>query len=1008
MNTNTSSKEFTWKLLKANLLFLLKYGLMYANNPNQRTVLMMIIKKLMSNLSFLFNNINESGSQSEPIPNTIDTWNNPINTIIFLFSQYPNNVPNWDMVASSNQINEIFRYAIDSNIPYDQLLNFVRSSPIYNELLLTFTEIIVEDLLKLQAKRHAVTKIHKIVHEHLYITTTALIVSNLSSQQMITDDTIFASINAWINYISSIRHISSDGTMDLTEIFQKLLDLMYHSSEHTDKYLIAEKVLTIFANVFANDPLLMSFPLREQVEALFLGISRSGNGDIAQNKWMLQYMNYLVTNEMTSELKDLTVCIVDFLQINTLDVCNKLFTTISTDKFSESVSEQYIKVLLQMTNFPLVPVLQEFFSVRMVDFWLELAECYSTLSNDTLKSNANEISTDIFQQVINIYLPKISLLNEQKILQEDNDSSSLHEFDDFRKAVADLTQTLWMILGHANLTNVLIIGIGSADASTSDNIGNLYQIESMSYLLGVLLADGSDSVSPWICNVLKQNSFTIENNLLLFRHSMTKLNTNINTLDSTLSLTFARTSCALIGRLAGYFTSEPAKLSTCLEALFQGLETCTVTSGSPINGKLETIIVKTIVQLCETCRQQLSSFLEHFFNVLMSVMRPNSNVSNFTRSNLVKSVGYIIQCRVENGAQEQGKYILQLIDMIGSLIENNLNSPVLPSEQQYDYMHCLLDCILELGSSMLQSDDSENTQLLQRLPEFQQFWQNDPFYIRNKIMAMIEKALAAPEFNNRSGIIEVSCLILGRTLTVPDDEPHFLRYSMQEIINFILAHIGTCELTISLPYFVYLLEKLFKHFKDILTSEDFDFLFEKIILPGYTQYISRDPDLLQTTINLLNTILDCKPSLVIFSKHWTTFIFPELLKLLSAKERFTTIAVGKFWTKVINNKKYTQQDLQVSRQQIGAIGQDLVYQTMNGLYHTQRSDLNCYTDLIRTLVAKFPMDCKGWLIVALPQVCNKPEIHERFINKLLVTRGNRAASSVILNWWLECTSLPGY
>lgn len=763
---------------------------------------------------------------------------------------------------------------------------------------------------------------------------------------------------------------------------------MQQSSEQLDNFTMAEKILVIFANVFSQDPLLMGFELREQVEALFLGISRSGNGDTAKNQWMLQYMNYLVTNEMVSELKDLAICIVDFLQINTLDVCNKLFTNISNDKFNEANSQQYIKVLLQLTNFPLVPVLQEFFSVRMIDFWLELAECYSVLSNEMLKPNAHEISTEIFQQVINIYLAKISLINKQKILQDDTeDISAVHEFEDFRSAASDLAQTLWMILGHEHLTNILIAGIGGNDASSSKDMMNLFQIESMSFLLNVLLEGSGDTLSKWICNVIKENAFTIGNILLLLKTGVQKLSENEDMVALSLRLDLARTSCHLLGKCSGYFNEDSQQLGPSLETLFQGLESCTAPVNSleatASNQKLETVIVRTITMLCETCRQQLSSFLGYFFTVLTSIMSPDAHVSTFTRSNLVRSIGYIIQSQTDGGPEQQAKYIIQVIDLISNFIEQNITLKVGQTpDQQHTYIHCLLECLSELGSALLDPDELADSKVLPRLAEFQQFWKNDPLQVRNKILLLIEKVLSVPTFSRKSDFIEVSCLILGKMLTLPDDEPHFLRYSMQEIIEFILRHVGNCELSTSLPYFVYLLEKLVIHFKQTLTSQEFDFLFEKIILVYYSQFIFPDPDLLQMTINFVNTILDTNPSILVHSNHWNSFIFPEFIKLLLSKEKFTIIAVNKFWTKVLNNKRYTKEDLEITRSQIGAIGQDLVYHIMYGLYHTQRSDLNSYTDVLRALVAKFPMETKPWLINVLPQLSDQPVVHERFINKL--------------------------
>lgn len=386
--------ETLWNVFRSNLLYLTKFSTLYVSNPNMYGQSLIIIKKLMSNLSLIFTKINDPQLNNAGNENMIKQWNNPINTFIQLMSVQNQNI----------NADQLLLDSINCSLTYEQLSQFVSLSQKHNELALTFTEVIVEDLTKFQTKRHSMSQIHEVVHEHLYISTMALINLNLTAQAVF-NPTVFDCITAWINYISLTRSVSSSGRMDLSEIFQNLIDLMYQSTEGSDGYENAEKILTIFGNVFANDPLLMSYDLRQQIECIFLGVVRPDSGitDISnKNSWMLQYMNYLVTNDFFSELKELAICIVDFLQINTLSVCNKLFTNIQAadnGQVQDEYIQEYIKVLLQMTNFPLTPVLQEFFSVRMVDFWLDLSDAYTNLASETLRPNSIELSTQIFSAV---------------------------------------------------------------------------------------------------------------------------------------------------------------------------------------------------------------------------------------------------------------------------------------------------------------------------------------------------------------------------------------------------------------------------------------------------------------------------------------------------------------------------------------------------------------------------------------------------------------------------------
>lgn len=993
------------ELLRLNLYHLTRYCHFYIKYPEQINSSNIVITKLMSNLSLLFTEINTQHLEA------ISQWNNPVNTLILLLNGSSQELENWNNSHTDNNWINIINNSINGSVSYEQLMQFIATSPKKNEILLTFLEIIVEDLTKLQTRKHSMGEVYHIVHQHLYISAMALLNANLTSSEL--NDILFKTISAWITYVSMTKNLNGTN-LDLSELLANLINCMCHSNEQTDQFIVAEKVISILGTIFAVDPVLLSFDLRAKLEVLFLGVSRFGLDDTFNgNQWFLQYMNHLVTNEMTTELKDLSTCIVDFLMINTLDVANKLFTNkFQNDNRGDPVeiSQKYIKVLLQLTNFPLLPVLQESFSSRMVDFWLDLSEAFINLLNEDLTPNATRIAIDIFQQVINIYLPKISLDNKQKIIEEDeNDESLLNEFEDFRDAVSDLTQSLWSILGNQYLTDVLIAGIGSSDGSVIEvnnmEYSSFYQIEAMSFLLNKLLLDMNLSESPWIVNILAKNNYFIKNIILLLK---TGLQINVtNSVSTNLKIDFIKISSTLIGTISGYFTNVPTDLNLCIEVLFQSLESFE-TQKNKVSEKLDIMIVKTINILCDTCRNQLSPYLLHFYGVFDNLLKPESHVATFTKSKLARSIGYIVECNINEGPEEQGKYIDHFLNLITGYIDQCLAIPQ-PNEFQIDYLHNLLNCVSEFGSALIHPEEMEESELLlQNLPRFQEYWMIDPLQCRAKVMNLIEKILNNQVYGKIPSFMEVSCLLLGKTLSLPDNEPHFLKYSMSDILNFIMHYIDSSTLGSFLQFFAYLLEKLISHYKDQLKVDEYEFIFNKVFVQYYDSHIANDPDLLQSMINFIITILDSKPSLVINSPSWTNFVLPTFVKLLPSHEKFTIFAITKFWTKVVNNRKYTREDLEFTRQQIIAMGPELVYQTMFGLYHTQRSDLNSYTDLVRTLVAKFPVEMKGWLQAVLPQLSDKTATHEKFINKLLVSRGSRVAGNVILNWWLECTSLPNY
>lgn len=998
ITANANSSESLWRLLKSNLRHLVDTCYKFVANPHASGSLMPTIRKLMSNSSLIFMNLNES--QKDNSKDEDRHWKNPINTFIQVFSHRSStSAEQW---ADSAQFDILVDNAVNASVSYDHLLHFIQSSVVLNNLLLMFTEIIVEDLSKYQLKKNNMTKVYEIVHEHLYISTMALINANLTMKN-VEDDVLYSCITAWITYISMARNMSPHGRMNLSEMFHNLIELMCGSYGETDNFSSGEKVISIFANVFANDPTLMDFELREKVESIFVGVSRSGTADTTKHQWMLQYMNHLVTNEMIDELKELAVCVVDFLQINTLDLANKLFTDINFSSVNRENSQQYVKVLLQMTNFPLTPISQEFFSARMVDFWLDLADAYTNLVPTTITPQGSELATEIFQQVLGIYLPKISLLNKQKIMENDPDEGAVHEFDDFRTAVSDLIESLWSILGNDKLTNVLINNIGSPSESNVD----IFETEAMSLLLNTLLTDMTLSESPWICDVLESCEFFVSNIILLLEAGYAS--GSRGTIEKAVGLDLARTSTTLIGSLAGYLKQSQARLNQCIDVLFRGLETCTFSSepkGDEYSDKMETLTIRAISILCDTCRHELTSYLPELYNVLNVVLASESNVSNFTREKLARSLGFLIEARIDLGPEKQATYVSQAVDLFSSCIQQVMSVPQSQDQARENYIQCLLTCVSELGSALLPSDESSDSSAWPNVPEILDFWQRDPLQVRPRVLKLLLDVLNSPVLPRSSGFVEISCLILGKGLKLADDEPFFLKYSMSDIMTFILDQIPKGDLGASLPFYSYLLESLVNQHRDQLSAAEFDYIFDNVFLKHYQDVIAKDPDLQQTIVNFVNTILDCKPSLAIQSTYWESFILIEFIKLLSVREKFTIVAITKFWTKVLNNKKYTEMDQATAKHQINSIGQQIIFQTMFGLYHTQRSDLNSYTDLLRAFAAKFPMQTKEWLSNALPRICNNNLAHERFINKLQITRGNRAAANVILEWWLECNQLP--
>ncbi|CEP60487.1 Kap122p LALA0_S01e12024g [Lachancea lanzarotensis] len=985
-HTNNSTDRLL-DLLKMNLFHLARRSQLFISKSPHYESRIIVIKKLMSNAAQIFFRMNNLDVLTSP--SSSHEWNNPLDTFCALVSHSELSWENFD---------EIFGHVESQTIPYDRLIQLISSSQEFNTLALLFSEVIVEDLVKHQSVKVGTSRLHGVVHEHLYISSISIINYNLqqlvvasrnnSAERPPVADNVLQCVAAWVNYTMMVR-TKSHGHMDLSETFELLIQLMCsYDSAHNFPY--SENVVAILGDIFGNDPTMLNYELRSTVEGIFLGVQKSGTNNAAGHEWMLQYMNHLVVNEMHEELKELALCIVDFLQISNLDVCNKLFTTISNN--DPHNLDQYIKVLLQMTNFTLVPVLEEFFSVRMVDFWLDLCDGYNNLVRETLKPDTPALATNLFSQVVQIYLPKIQLSVKQRICQEGEDETLVHEFDDFRNAVLDLIESMWAVLGNEKLTDILIVSIGQLTPTSEDE---LFQIEAMSFCLEKLLVDMNLNESPVVCGTLDANQAFIDNVLLLIQTGCQQKSAANGKEAQLLSCDLVKTGSSLMATIANYIKNDDKRLGTCMDVLFKSLELCA--NADATDSKIELFITRCITKMCEVSRKELSSYLPTVLAIQESMMQQRSNVSDYTKQKFTCCVGYFIQDCIREGPEKQAHYLAKVIGAIRDEILNSANNR--------DHVLCLLLCISELASALVVSPDVLEDAPSTQLAHSDEYWATDPYQLRSTTLDLMESVLT--QYGNDAEFVERSCLIMGSHLATAEPGPHFLAYSMQELIGFLLKRNEACEPTVALPYLVYLLELVVHRYASALAATDFDYLFGEFFLGIHRGAIASDPDLTQLMITFVSSVLETRPALVVHGNHWTSFILPDFVRALGVKERFTIAAVTKFWTKVVNNKRFSRADEVTVRAQVCELGPQLIAHTVQAILHAQRSDLACYSDFLRALVARYPLQSRQWLVQALPELAaHQLQANQVFVEKLFVTRGSRAASNAVLEWWMACNGLP--
>ncbi|SSD59616.1 uncharacterized protein SCODWIG_01377 [Saccharomycodes ludwigii] len=1085
-NSNNTGEEeqerekFGLVILKDNLNHLITYILNYLNSQQQQTTSdngLLVIKKLMSNLALIFMYINEKKL----------VWKNPIFTLIYLLQQNYN--PNNDSIDNNN----VLFQSLNVDISYEDLINFIKVGNVAdnsnNKLLLFFTSIIVEELVKCQSSRSSFIKlanVFQVVHDSLYTCTFSIFAENLrcllynkgsKDLHAYLTDLLFRCISSWCDYVITIsEHAGSDARIDLNNFFEILIQLL---TNDTVDFQYTAEIIKILKDIITTSPYMLNYEIRTKLEVLLLP---TNNAD----SWMLKYMNHCVTNELyEGPLKDLSTLLVTLLLVYVIRTCNRLFTNIPTDNNSQNKNElevqEYIKVLLQLTNFPLIPVLQESFSVEMVDFWTDLAESYQSLPVDVYKEENIAIANDLFGQVISIYLPKLSLLNKQKILDyidgDESEKHLLYSFNDFRDASKDLCDSLWSILGNKNLANVLIKTVIDSE--------DLFEIEVCCSLLVKLLKSMNLSMSPEICNELNScNGKFVTNVLNLLTTGLTH---------PSLPLDFVRTGSDLLLSIYGFFNTDIGadKLDHVVQSLLQSMNYVTNNIENDTTSNIEILITRTITTLCENCRFRMHSYISTFAEILHLFLKPNSKHSPFILESFSRGYGALVSSvdvkkseSLQAIQERQYLFVNKFLDMVYECCTNafndNSNAAISGnngSEAFRDYLLTLLKCINEFSTGFLfkeddnafygyntngtntnttggddftydaannsisfndEDDDRETNAVLDLTATYviplTKFWIENSKPICGKVLALMNCIFTNyPRSNKDSEFIEVSCLIMGKNFSattavggdkgIEDRNVFPFKFEIDEAMQFIETRIAQCEMSTCFAYIEYLIEVItrFLIYNKNLDVQKFDFILENFFYRYYQQYIVNDPDLIQHTCAYINSVLELIPDVVLHSKVMQTSFFQNFMELLGQlRETFSIKCITKFWVKILNNRKYNQEDSKYVQNLMtdGGLGINLTQKTLCGILLCKRSDLNLYCDLLRTIIAKYPLQSKKWLIHELsndeqvlqliPTTTISDTKHSTFIEKLMLSHNSRNTLNAVTEWWVACTGLPTY
>lgn len=903
-----------------------------------------IIRKILSNLSLIFNSYN--------LRDII--WTNPLKSLIYLLM--------------SNQPPSIEQLNIDVN-----LMDFITNQDQLSiKLALNFSSIIVEDLLKIGVDKRK-DQIHELVHQNVYEVTKSLLSFIFDSGSEDLKLLSLETLQSWILYVSFAENSTSARYRDLNELLQFLFVYLQHPDEE-----LSSKAMEILTDVFENNPLLVSFELRERFSGMLM------------SQWSLDKINEFMKTEDFDSLNNFASLIISFLEIDSIQLTSNIMLT---------KNSEFLRFLLNLTNFPSVPTIQENISRKFIEFWCQIIEIFiddMDVLENSLKNDSKAIeevvtnSQALFQELSMIYFNKIQFT----IFTNPEFRQYQQEFFSFRIDSMELFDLTYTKLGPQLFENL---------ASSILNSSDINHIEVSLFILSALSMNfNPENVDELVINSVEQ----------LFQANFLSTYNMLTSKVGSHAEQYAKTTIRFLGALEFFYNKKDTQyLNSVIDYLF----TCLKDHPSQ-----QFLISRTILDICDNCRTKLVSSINNFEPILLEMIK-NPSMNNYTREKFINSISCIIQSLSNPATQES--HVYHIIELIESTAEPYLTkvaqNNITPAETEY--LISLFTSIYELGKGLSLPDDmeEENPGLYTR---FLGYYKENDHRVQAKIIRLVNLfAIELPILSELTEISEKACLIFKIGL-LEDFGP--FAFSNESVLQFALAKSAQKDTSQVLIQILELLTTLINTGlrskptnSPILTQSDISNIIQHFIIHHY-QIISQDPDLLQISLGLLTSILVQKPAYLLHDETSLSFAIQTASSLLYSHEKFVIKAASKFWVTFLSARKTSQEDTQLIKQIVETeLGQTLTFKVFESLIDASRSDVDTYSSIIIVLFAKYQLYFKEWCRSALAQIDEqrqqngKRTIQDRelFIKKLLITRAStRKCNELIKEFWISTNGLISY
>ncbi|KAG7862749.1 hypothetical protein KL939_000068 [Ogataea angusta] len=855
----------------------------------------------------------------------------------------------------------------DSNIADDQIDEALGRLPwpqIY--ILLLFAQILAEELVKKEATNVSNVQTHTSVHQHLFPTVQKLMtfLLNLSPEQKLID-TWLDCLVSWVGYASKAEFDSTE-RYDLTSLLSICISLV----PSTD-YAISQKAIETLSEALETNATFFNSHLKADLLSMLFG------------EVGVQYVRYFSSQQDEKSVADFARLIIAFLDTD----LNALVLKLNDDE-----NAYIFDFLVVLTDYPGIPIDEESVSREFADFWLRFADycicedtTLQTLLND--KPGGHEVLSEkiraLFERVTQIYWKKAHVPED-----EEGFSQYKQEFALYRRDIGDLFESVYPLVRLPLIINLLMT------IERSIQTRKLEDIEPSLYLVTCISKDfGDGEVDPQLVQHL---SAILDSNLLPI---VLQLRTDRFRYLVSTSIQFFSS--------ADWFYKTNAGTKYLPQILSFLFDCMTDTNLYQLSSS------KAISSICSQCRYSLVEFLPSFETIITEMIN-NTTIDPVVRQRIINAYASIIE-----GVKDpviQGENLFKLFDLLDkksvSVFAELATSNAEEREKMVDYLISLISSVSAVGRGMRLPDEVDGYYTEEQELKVREYWTADPMGIHSKLLTIITNFTMTNEILSENyQIIEEAVNLFKCGLT--ESLPGPFVFDCATILQFIVTKFNSLKKSHAYPLLYSLLNSVVTAHYRTLDIEALHGTINTIFL-SKLPVIEDDPDLVQSSLNLFSTMLTTRPSLLLSNENLLMALLEFAFRHLGSNERFVLKALEKFWTRFITLRKGDRQDTVIVKRLFNEteLGYVLTFNVLKYMLATQRSNLETFIEIIKQLVAKYPLMMNKWLREAFQKlnVEREREIEnwEIFVKKIMLTRGTRNANDLIKDFWLEVNGLINY